>query len=90
MSLQKYFESKGQLEEIISIAATSQNFSEKQIEDEIAGASTQGQNSNSKNWRVDISISNKKKMKNLVQYINTHFVMKTSSSQLINCIWPTL
>ena len=61
MSLLEYFESKGQLEEVVQIAATSQNFSEKQIEDEIAGASTQGQNSNSTNWRVDISISNKKK-----------------------------
>ena len=40
--------------------ATDQNLTlaeEKQIEDEIAGASTHRQNS--KNWLVDISISNK-------------------------------
>ena len=44
MSLQKYFKSKEKLEEIIQIAATNQNFSvaeEQQIEDEIAGVSTQ-------------------------------------------------
>ena len=44
MSLQKYFKSKEKPEEIIQIAATNQNFSvaeEQQIEDEIAGVSTQ-------------------------------------------------
>ena len=44
MSLQKYFKSNEKLEEIIQIASTNQNFSvaeEQQIEDEIAGVSTQ-------------------------------------------------
>ena len=44
MSQQKYFKSIEKLEQIIQIAATNQNFSEaeeQQIEDEIAGVSTQ-------------------------------------------------
>ena len=59
MSLQKYFKSKEKLKKTIQIAVTKQNITvaeEKQIEDEIAGASTHRQNT--ENWWVDIFISN--------------------------------
>ena len=51
MSLQKYFKSKEKLKKTIQIAVTKQNITvaeEKQIEDEIAGASTHRQNT--ENW----------------------------------------
>ena len=51
MSLQKYFESKEKLKETIQIASTNKNLTvaeEKQIKDEIVGASTH--RGNFKNW----------------------------------------
>ena len=51
MSLQKYFKSKEKLKETIQTATTNQNLTvteEKQIKDEITGASIHRQNS--KNW----------------------------------------
>ena len=86
-SKRKNVTAKEKLEGIIQIAATNQNFSvaeEQQIEDEIAGVSTQRfQELRSRHFHF------KQKTKHLVQYINTHFPLKTSSSQLINSISPT-
>ena len=51
MSLQKHFKSKEKLKETIQTATTNQNLTvteEKQIKDEITGASIHRQNS--KNW----------------------------------------
>ena len=74
MSLQKYFESKEKLKETIQIASTNKNLTvaeEKQIKDEIVGASTH--RGNFKNWWVDISISNKNNDKTLGTIYNYSF-----------------
>ena len=67
MSLQKYFKSKEKLKETIQTATTNQNLTvteEKQIKDEITGASIHRQNS--KNWWIIISISNKNNDETLI------------------------